>query len=91
MHPMWSLANHSCDPNVRWEWGGEIVFTSREERVAWGKGKKAKRGGIKAGEEILNHYCDINLPVKERREWAVGALGGDCRCARCVWEAGERA
>ncbi len=21
VHPLWSLANHSCAPNVRWEWG----------------------------------------------------------------------
>lgn len=34
VHPLWSLANHSCDPNVRWEWGGEIMFQARnlEER-----------------------------------------------------------
>lgn len=46
--------------------------------------------GIKAGEEILSHYCDIQLPVGERRGWAAGALGGMCRCVRCEWEAGER-
>ena len=46
--------------------------------------------GIPAGAEILNHYCDIRLPVAERRAWARGALGGgDCSCERCVWEAGE--
>ncbi|KAI9871887.1 MAG: hypothetical protein M1830_002325 [Pleopsidium flavum] len=85
VHPMWSLANHSCDPNIRWEWGGKITFTAREERIAWdGNGKR--RGGIKKGEEVLNHYCDIELEVRERREWAVGALGGMCVCERCVWE-----
>lgn len=91
VHPMWCLANHSCDPNVRWEWGGEIVFNARSERVAWGHGETPRNGGIRAGEEILNHYCDIRLPTKERRSWAVGALGGDCMCGRCVWEAGEGA
>lgn len=34
-----------------------------------------KAGGIKKGEEILNHYCDIDLKVKDRREWAQGSLG----------------
>ena len=90
VHPMWSLANHSCDPNVRWEWGGNIQFLARGvgERVEWGKERRGE-GGIRKGEEILNHYCDVELPVRERREWAVGALGGMCACERCVWEEGE--
>jgi hypothetical protein len=100
VHPLWCLANHSCDPNVRWEWGGEITFVARseEERVKWGAGGKRsgemkdgeeEEGGIRPGEEILNHYCDIGLGVKERREWAMGVLGGACQCARCVWEAAQ--
>ncbi|KAL4967953.1 putative MYND domain protein [Aspergillus stella-maris] len=97
VHPLWCLANHSCDPNVRWEWGGEISFVVRgeEERAKWKRKngeEKALQGrgeGIKKDQEILNHYCDIGLDVKERREWAAGALGGKCLCDRCVWEAGE--
>ncbi|KAK5110268.1 hypothetical protein LTR62_006121 [Meristemomyces frigidus] len=90
VHPMWCLANHSCDPNVRWEWGGSIKFWARQERIGWrGKEGQATGDGIKKGEEILNHYCDVDLPVKERREWARGSLGGDCMCERCVFEAGE--
>lgn len=57
-----------------------------------GEGKEvvaARKGGIRKGEEVLNHYCDIDLPVSERREWAKGALGGVCRCKRCLWESGE--
>ncbi|KAI5307288.1 hypothetical protein KEM56_000836 [Ascosphaera pollenicola] len=91
VHPLWCLANHSCDPNVKWEWGGEITFTARtdDEKAVWGdeEMRKQRSSGIRKGEEILNHYCDINLVVKERREWAEGALGGICRCPRCVWEA----
>lgn len=91
VHPLWCLANHSCDPNVRWEWGGEITFSARreEERAMWKRGSEEKRvgkGGIGKDEEILNHYCDIGLSVTGRREWAVGALGGNCLCERCVWE-----
>lgn len=99
VHPLWCLANHSCDPNVRWEWGGEITFRARtdEEKAAWtrklpdgqSESKDASAGGIMKDAEILNHYCDIGLPVKERREWACGALGGNCRCDRCQWEAHE--
>lgn len=94
VHPMWCLANHSCTPNVRWEWGGEIRFWARGggEVVRWGEGEGDKEGrwegGIRKGEEVLNHYCDVDLPVQERREWAMGALGGSCMCERCVWEEG---
>lgn len=95
VHPMWCLANHSCDPNVSWEWGGSIKFWARDRRAEWKRdGAKAvvkNQAGITKGEEILNHYCDIDLPVHERREWARGALGGDCQCERCKWEAGETA
>ncbi|KAF7592947.1 hypothetical protein BBP40_012183 [Aspergillus hancockii] len=97
VHPLWCLANHACDPNVRWEWGGEITFRARteSERPVWrriGTGEErtpSRNEGIKKDEEILNHYCDIGLDVKNRREWARGALGGWCLCERCVWEADE--
>jgi hypothetical protein len=87
VHPLWCLANHSCDPNVAWEWrDGSMTFTVRGRRVRWAGREEPAEAGIKSGEEILSHYCDIDLPVKERREWAAGALGGHCRCERCVWE-----
>ncbi|GME38422.1 Mynd domain-containing protein [Neofusicoccum parvum] len=92
VHPLWCLANHSCDPNVAWEWRGNMRFWAREERVAWKGWKKdgdADRNmpGLRKGDEVLSHYCDIDLQVKDRREWAAGALGGMCMCERCVWEA----
>ncbi len=88
VHPIWCLANHSCDPNVAWEWGGEVRFWARETRVLWGgvDGEDERGGGIREGEEVLSHYCDIDLGVKDRREWAIGALGGLCMCPRCIWE-----
>lgn len=55
----------------------------REKRIG------DRPGGIKAGEEILNHYCDIELKVRDRREWAKGSLGGWCMCDRCRREAAE--
>lgn len=82
VHPMWCLANHDCDPNVQWEWGGKMKLWCRDKRIAG-------KGGVKKGDEVWNHYCDIGLPVKERREWAEGSLGGWCMCRRCRSEAGE--
>ncbi|KAI2630564.1 Wd tetratricopeptide repeat domain-containing protein [Xylaria nigripes] len=82
VHPFWCLANHDCNPNVTWEWGGRMVLKARETRVVGNV-----PGGIKRGDEILNHYCDVDLPVKQRREWASGSLGGWCMCERCREEA----
>jgi len=89
VHPLWCLANHSCDPNVTWEWASEVEFWARDRRVTWRRadGTAAeKSAGLSKGEEVLNHYVDVDLPVQERREWGRGALGGDCMCDRCVWE-----
>lgn len=81
VHPLWCLGNHDCDPNVQWEWGGQMKLWCREKRV------NGSPGGVKKGEEILNHYCDIDLKVQGRREWAKGSLGGWCMCERCRTEA----
>ncbi|RDW71121.1 Wd tetratricopeptide repeat-containing protein [Coleophoma cylindrospora] len=83
VHPLWCLANHDCDPNVQWEWGGRMRLWTREKRY------DGRPGGIKSGEEILNHYCDIDLKVQDRREWANGSLGGWCMCNRCKRESAE--
>ncbi|CAK7263840.1 hypothetical protein SEPCBS119000_000704 [Sporothrix epigloea] len=90
VHPLWSLVNHDCDPNVTWEWGARMVLRAREDRVQLAEDKAAgviRPGGIAAGEEILSHYCDLALPVQLRREWARGSLGGTCMCLRCQNEA----
>jgi hypothetical protein len=78
VHPLWCLANHDCDPNVQWELGGDIQFHAREKRI-----QEHSAPGIRVGEEVLSHYCDIDLPVDQRREWARGSLGGWCMCRRC--------
>ncbi|OBU00553.1 hypothetical protein VE01_01020 [Pseudogymnoascus verrucosus] len=81
VHPLWCLANHDCDPNVQWEWGMRMKLWARGERI------DGRSPGVAKGEEIMNHYCDIELPVQERREWAKGSLGGYCMCDRCRKEA----
>ncbi|CZT49682.1 related to MYND domain protein [Rhynchosporium secalis] len=83
VHPLWCLANHDCNPNVQWEWEGRMRLWCRENRI------DGSSGGIKEGEEVLNHYCDIDLKVQERREWAQGSLGGWCMCDRCRTEAAK--
>ncbi|KAF8250913.1 hypothetical protein K440DRAFT_493062, partial [Wilcoxina mikolae CBS 423.85] len=72
-HTLYSLVNHDCEPNVRWECGGIMKF--------WGEGE-----GVRKGEELKSCYCDKRLGVKERREWMLGCLGGWCRCERCLRE-----
>ena len=84
VHPYWCLANHDCDPNVTWDWGGQMVLRARRKRVVSGEPET-----IEKGQEILNHYCDVTLRVQQRREWARGSLGGWCMCRRCREEAAE--
>ncbi|RPA78749.1 hypothetical protein BJ508DRAFT_416355 [Ascobolus immersus RN42] len=86
MHLCWSLVNHSCEPNVRWECEGSIQFRGRcsDESKA-----DEKRVAVRKDEEILMSYCDVRMGYKERREWMVGSLGGACRCERCLREEGE--
>lgn len=89
VHPLWCLANHSCNPNVTWKSSGvrnlmvmpDRVWRSPEaEHVEW--------NGIKAGEEIWNHYTDpYEKDVRERRSRLQAVLGGACRCERCAVEA----
>ena len=45
--------------------GGEVINWNTKEHD--GK-EECHTGGIRQGDEILNHYCDVELPVKERRE-----------------------
>lgn len=89
VHPLWCLANHSCNPNVTWKPSGVRNLTVLTERV-WrhpDSGKDEEWKGIKAGEEIWNHYTDIHEPdFRERRARLRAVLGGDCQCERCTFE-----
>jgi nuclear receptor interaction protein len=98
VHPLWCLANHSCNPNVTWRSSGVRDLTVVSERVQWRRSRteseegEEERGegewkGIKAGEEIWNHYTDIHeTEFRERRARLNAVLGGECRCERCSAE-----
>ncbi|KAK6385790.1 hypothetical protein LTS17_001362 [Exophiala oligosperma] len=90
VHPLWCLANHSCNPNVTWKSSGVRNLTVVQER-AWrdmdATDTETEWKGIKAGEEIWNHYTDVQeKDHRERRARLQGVLGGDCRCERCLAE-----
>lgn len=80
-HTLYSLVNHDCEPNVRWECAGIMRF--------WGVGGEGSGIAVKEGHELQSCYCDNSLPYKERREWMMGCLGGACMCSRCLREEKE--
>lgn len=85
VHPLWCLANHSCDPNVTWKPSGVRNLTVVKERVL---SMKDKWNGIKKGDQIWNHYTDIHeADLRERRGRLRAVLGGECRCERCMLQA----
>jgi len=89
VHPLWCLANHSCNPNVTWKPSGVRNLTVVSTR-AWTRPdipKHVEWHGIMAGEQIWNHYTDVNeKDYRERRARLREVLGGDCMCERCVYE-----
>ena len=93
VHPLWCLANHSCNPNVTWKPSGVRNFTVVQERV-WERPDRPSVfawEGIRAGEEIWNHYTDVREKNRnERHERLEGVLGGDCKCERCSFEGRRR-
>lgn len=94
VHAGWSLANHSCAPNVRWNPIGVRRYHVRsgDEVLRVGDDGTGEGGwnGIKAGEEVFSHYTDVRRDVVERRLRLREVLGGKCRCKRCLVESGDR-
>lgn len=93
VHPLWCLANHSCNPNVFWNPLGVRNLSVVKERV-WSRPDGPAQpawSGIRAGEEIWNHYTDVSEKnCRERQARLHAVLGGDCRCERCMFESRTR-
>jgi hypothetical protein len=92
VHPLWCLANHSCAPNVSWKGEGPRSLVVVEKPV-WRKNgdeEEEEWKGISAGEEVWNHYTDIEeRDVEIRRGRLQEVLGGTCRCERCEYESSQ--
>ncbi|KAJ9614551.1 hypothetical protein H2200_002688 [Cladophialophora chaetospira] len=92
VHPLWCLANHSCNPNVTWKPSGVRNLTVVKDRIWERPGQPSfPWEGIRAGEEIWNHYTDVQeKDYRERQARLQAVLGGDCRCSRCAYESRPR-
>jgi len=74
-----ALLNHSCEPNVTLlkpagtdEHDNRVVASLTVDAAA--------------GEELLNSYVDVSLPLAKRRA-ELRDYGFECRCAKCEREA----
>ena len=100
VHPLYSLVNHDCDPNVYWQVSeeGHMCFRAlsvdlKSWRKARDEGEKNYGGGwdkgVGKGEQLIDSYVDPGLGVRERRKLIWGVLGGPCMCQRCQRELGQ--
>lgn len=65
-----AIFNHSCDPNVLFvNKGDSMIFYTIKD--------------IEKGEELYDHYIDVNLPFMERKELLYKNYGFVCKCERC--------
>lgn len=77
LSPLFSLFNHSCEPNVKWT-------TSTDHRTIRVKAWRQ----IKQGEQLFVIYDGYmrNEPLAARRKKLQRWLDGPCQCTRCTRE-----
>lgn len=79
--PLFSLFNHSCEPNVEWHAEGhaKMVMTTIRD--------------VQAGEQLFVRYDGYleNQPLQARRRRLKKWLDAECQCSRCVREEAEHA
>lgn len=95
VHPMWCLANHSCNPNILWTSSGVRTMMVRQAKVWHNPHDSDDPTGnaantIRAGEQIWSHYTDVDLDFQQRRDNLAAVLGGVCMCERCIAEEKEQ-
>lgn len=80
VNPLFSLFNHSCEPNV--EWTGQ-----EDHRTVIMKASQ----DVKKGEQFFVAYDGYisSLPLVERRKRLARWLNGPCQCSRCAREERE--
>ena len=77
LNPLFSLFNHSCEPNVNWA-------TQKDHRTVVMRVSK----DVAAGEQLFVEYdgFEHDKPVDERRKRLTRWIDGPCMCSRCVRE-----
>ena len=77
LNPLFSLFNHSCEPNVKWN-------TQSDHRTIKMKASRY----IKKGEQLFVEYDGfVSLqPLEDRRKRLRRWIDGPCQCTRCVRE-----
>lgn len=77
LNPIFSLFNHSCEPNVEWE------SMKDHRKVAMHVSRD-----VAAGEQLFVEYDSYihDEPVDERRRRLTKWIDGSCMCTRCVRE-----
>lgn len=77
LNPLFSLFNHSCEPNVEWA-------TQKDHRTVVMRVSK----DVVAGEQLFVEYdgFEHDKPVDQRRKRLTRWIDGPCMCSRCVRE-----
>jgi len=80
LNPLFSLFNHSCEPNVHWS-------SSRDHRTI----KITASRDLVKGEQLFVEYDSFehDKPVAQRRKRLARWIDGPCLCMRCVREERE--
>lgn len=88
LSPLYSMHNHSCDPNVTWEFmNGEGYDGNADVDGRCSTIRMFANRDIKQGEEMtITYILPLNIGRGERNEKLLTWLGGECRCERCLVE-----
>jgi hypothetical protein len=91
VHPLYSMLNHSCSPNLSWEHVEEEKegVVSGDLRTGGTKIRLLAARPIEKGEELYISYLGAageEMELEERQQALRPWLGMECGCVRCVTE-----